>query len=337
MKVSAFIVLGILLLPVCAFVAGTDRGISDEDRNSSLIEMRASLGEAQPEHYDMNPSDNDVEIGRQLIHDGRADLPNGKSDYISRFYACTSCHNTVREDPDLSRVDPEARLQYALKERLPYLQGSTFWGVVNRIEWYNGDYVKKYGDLVVAANKSLEASIQLCAQECSQGRELEGWEITAILAYLSTLEVKMKDLDIDEADWNRLVDEGLEKEAKLEILDEAFLPRSPATFAEPVSDRSVGYGLMGRSEMGQAVYELSCQHCHKEDGVSDLVLDDAKKTFKWLSRKIKSDSKYSIYEIIRHGTYAEYGHREYMPLYTKEKMSDQQVEDLRSFIEEKAN
>ena len=64
-----------------------------------------------------------------------------------------------------------------------------------------------------------------------------------------------------------------------------------------------------------------------------MVLDESKPTLNWLKRNITSDSDLSIYQIIRHGTYAASGHREYMPLYTQEKMSNQQVEDLRAFIE----
>jgi mono/diheme cytochrome c family protein len=310
--------------------------VSSED-GPSLMMYRYQLGEELPAHYRQNANSDDIEIGRQLIHDGRTDLPSGKSAYISRFYTCTSCHNTVREDMDLSKIDTEQRLQYAMKESIPYLQGSTFWGIVNRTEWYNDDYVKKYGDMAVAANKSLETSIQLCAQECSQGRELESWEMEAILAYLSSLEVKVDDLDLDPEEVTWLLTGKASAQEKLALLDSHFLPRSPATFVDPPSDKKAGYGEVGRLEIGKGIYELSCQHCHKEDGVSDLVLDDSKKTFKWLKKNIKKDMRYSLYEIIRKGTYAEYGHKEYMPHYTMEKMSHQQVEDLRAYIEQQAD
>ncbi len=49
-----------------------------------------------------------------------------------------------------------------------------------------------------------------------------------------------------------------------------------------------------------------------------------------------SSSKLSIYHIIREGTYSEAGHKEYMPLYPLEKLSHQQVEDLRAYIEKEA-
>ncbi|MFT7029262.1 MAG: penicillin-binding protein-related factor A (putative recombinase) [Marinoscillum sp.] len=50
-------------------------------------------------------------------------------------------------------------------------------------------------------------------------------------------------------------------------------------------------------------------------------------------KHIPENTDLSIYQIIRKGTYAEYGHKEYMPHYTSEKMSDQQIEHLREFLE----
>jgi mono/diheme cytochrome c family protein len=336
MKSAIAILLIACLFPMLSWIS-SDNVLRVVEPDTPLMQVNISLGLAVPSHYVNHTDPEKVRIGKQLIHDGRADTPDGKSTYISKFYACTSCHNTVREEDDLSKVDSELRLDYAIEHQLPYLQASTFWGIVNRVEWYNGDYVKKYGDLVVAANKSLEESIQLCAQECSQGRELEAWEMESILHYLASIELKVGDLGLSVEELDQLNDASVSVQIKLNLIDSYYLARSPATFAEPPHDKKAGFGMKGNVERGKAIYELGCQHCHKEDGVSDLVLDDAKKTFKWLRKNISADSKYSIYEIIRHGTYAEYGHREYMPLYTQEKMSDQQVEDLRSYIQEMAH
>ena len=43
-----------------------------------------------------------------------------------------------------------------------------------------------------------------------------------------------------------------------------------------------------------------------------------------------------LYHIVRKGTYADKGWRPYMPHFTEQKMSDQQVEDLRVYIEQMA-
>lgn len=333
MRVAIIILGSLLIVPLLSFLVETPEPTPED---VSLMLFRQSLGVELPAHYRAEPDLSQVEMGRQLVHEGRADYNGAKSVYISKFYACTSCHNTVREDPDLTKVDPDARLDYAIEQDIPYLQASTFWGIVNREEWYNDDYVKKYGDLVVEANKSLEASIQLCAQECSQGRELEAWEMEAILCYLSSLELKVEDLDLDQDEYLWMYSDKVDRDEVLDFLDKKFLARSPATFSEAPADKVSGYPVeqsMVDMEDGRMIYKLSCQHCHRPEGESDLILDDDKKTARWLRRNFDADSRYSLYEIVRHGTYAEYGHREYMPLYTQEKMPDHQVESLRAYIE----
>ena len=40
----------------------------------------------------------------------------------------------------------------------------------------------------------------------------------------------------------------------------------------------------------------------------------------------------ALYEIVRHGTYADTGHRAYMPNFTAERLSNAQVEDLRAYV-----
>ena len=112
---------------------------------------------------------------------------------------------------------------------------------------------------------------------------------------------------------------------------------SPATFSDPPPDKNSGYGLEGDVKRGQALYELSCLHCHRAGSVSEYILDNSKFSFKHLKSKIPKDDHFSLYQIIRYGTYALPGHRPYMPHYTLERMSDQQVEDLRSYIEMMAN
>jgi mono/diheme cytochrome c family protein len=43
-----------------------------------------------------------------------------------------------------------------------------------------------------------------------------------------------------------------------------------------------------------------------------------------------------LYQIVRYGTYAKTGRKQYMPLYTKEKMSDEQLNDLVAYIKKTA-
>ena len=304
----------------------------DWDPKMPVSEVLFSLGEPKPAHFVAHT----IEVakrGEELVKLGRTTDPSGKtSPYISKFYSCTSCHNVVREDSDLTLVDQDARLYYAMENEIPYLQGSTFWGMVNRETWYNDDYVLKYGDLVKKAEHSLEESIQLCAQVCSQGRKLESWEMESILAYLWSLQMTMGDLKWSELEINKFSEKN--QGEKVALIKSKYLQKSPATFVDPPKDKRTGYNFDGRPEMGKAIFELGCQHCHRPEGESDVVFESNKMTLNWLKRHMTDDDDDSIYEIIRKGTYASFGHKEYMPHYTLEKMSHQQVEDLRSYIEQ---
>jgi len=122
-----------------------------------VADVLFSLGEPKPDHYIENSSPELIKKGRELIFSGRTTNPKGrKSKYISKFFKCTSCHNTVKEEAILTQADPESRFQYAEENDLPFLQASTFYGIVNRETWYNDDYVKKYGSITAHASTATE-------------------------------------------------------------------------------------------------------------------------------------------------------------------------------------
>ena len=306
-----------------------------------LQEVQYSLGEKRPSHY-LFPDSDLIKKGEDLVKLGRTIGPNGKrSKYISKYYVCTTCHNLEREDPDLRVSDPEARLSYVKKNKLPFLQGTTFKGIVNRESWYNDDYVKKYGDeKIERAHKNLREAIQLCAIECSQGRPMEPWEIEAILAYYWSLQFTLEDLGLTAADMEKLNKEKADPEKQKELstwLRSFYLTKSPAHFYDSPPDKKVGYqGLTGNPIKGKDIYELSCLHCHRPNGVSHYVLDSSKLSFKHIKKMITKDSHFSLYQIIAYGTYAIPGHKPYMPHYPRERMSKQQVEDLRAYVEQQA-
>ena len=55
-----------------------------------------------------------VTKGREIVNQGKTLDPDGRPSRIqSKLFRCSDCHNTRREDPDLSRWDPAARLAYA--------------------------------------------------------------------------------------------------------------------------------------------------------------------------------------------------------------------------------
>jgi len=329
------IVGALILMFVVGFAYVESSTIAIDD---SVQEVLLKFGEVAPAHYDVNYTQEDIKRGEELVFIGKTTSPKGRiGSRISKFYTCVSCHNTVSETSDLSTIDVEEKLDYAVANNLRFLQGSTFKGIVNRESWYNDDYYEKYGALVDKARSSLAESVQLCAQECSQGRKLKDWELKAILAYYQSIGFTLKDLKMSKSDLMFINDVSNADSMKVALIKSKYMQTSPATFGEVPSSKSTGYPMIvGRPDRGKLVYERACQSCHLTEGVSDVVLDNSVVTFKWLQKNITSNSPGSFYEIIRNGTYAESGHKEYMPNYTEEKMSNQQVEDLRAYIEQQA-
>jgi mono/diheme cytochrome c family protein/cytochrome c553 len=292
------------------------------------------LGNKRPAYFPENLDSAMVAKGYDLVHHGRTkDDKGGMSKYISIYYVCTNCHNTVVEDPILTVSDPEARLAYAVEKNIPFYQGTTFYGAVNRESWYNDDYYKKYGDLVKPAREDIREAIQLCAKECSKGRYLEDWEQDAILAYFYSISYTLQDVGFTETEINALntrKSKEAEKPLLIELIKSKYALKSPAHWLEPPYDAGANTPP-GNPENGKLVFEYSCQKCHKAYGVSDVVFEDSKLQFKQFEKNFEKNSWW-LYGIIRHGTYGYPGHEPYMPLYTAERMSNQQVEDLKAYF-----
>ncbi|MEZ4985719.1 MAG: cytochrome c [Saprospiraceae bacterium] len=278
-----------------------------------------------------------VEAGKMLVTQGIANIPGkGASRRQSVHFVCTSCHNIQKEDPNLAVSDPEARLNYAIANDLPFLPGTTLYGVVNRRHFYNGDYEKKYGDLVRPARNDLRGAIALCATECAQGRELADWEMESILAYLWTIDLKIADLQLTDAEQATLQTAYNAKQKSAparQLLESKYLDHAPATFLTPPPDRKTGYeGITGNAANGQRVYEKSCLHCHGERRYSFFNLDTSDFSKQFLAKHFPVYTRYSTYQVVRYGTSPMNGKKAYMPHYTQERMSNQQVEDLKAFV-----
>jgi mono/diheme cytochrome c family protein len=303
----------------------------------SVIALLREMGDSLPAHtVRTDVSGVSAEAGRRLVTEGVAPQPGGGlSSRQSVHFVCTSCHNLVREDPDLRYADPEARLAYAEDQDLPFLPGTTLYGVVNRTSWYNGDYVKKYGDLVKGAQNDLRGAIALCATECSQGRELEDWEMESILAFLWTIDLKLDDLILTGPEMEQVafaVAGHGDTAAAIALLKSRYLSASPAHFLTPPPDRQAGYAEAGRPEKGELLYQRSCLHCHGQQRYAFFNLDETRYSYDFLTRHFPRYTRYSAYQVIRYGTSPTNGKRAYMPHYTLERMSNQQVEDMRAFL-----
>lgn len=310
-------------------------------KDTYVADVLHTLGEPYPSNRPDDMSDANIQRGRDLFNTGYATSPSGQRSRVqSRYFLCTNCHLMEREDPDLRVSDPEARLDFVIGKGLPFLQGTTMYGTVNKVSWYNDDYFRKYGDLVKPARESLEGAIHLCSVVCSQGRDLEDWEMKGMLAYFWSISLKLGDLKLEKADWDRLEQARVDGKKDAEMvnwLKGFYRQASPATFLEAPEDKGKGYEVSRKGDpaIGAKVYVKGCMSCHSPQGASKyLSLDTGVLSRAMFKQHLKSHGYLSIYEIIRHGTHAVQGHRPYMPNYTAERMSNQQVEDLRAFIEQ---
>lgn len=287
-----------------------------------------------------------VERGKDIVTQGWTMSAEGKrTKKQSKYFTCTACHNTVREFDDLMESNPQIRLEYAVQNKLPFLQAATFFGIVNRETFFNGGYQKKYAHVpeIATARESLRRAIQVCAVEFAKGRALEDWEIESVLMFFWTLELRFKDLKITPDERGKIeysLREGISVKRAVDIIQEKYLDKTPtATFVEPMAYRSLDSRMENDSKRfanGKLVYELACKHCHAEKRYSTFLLDDLPTTFKNLEKKLQTGAPESIYKIIRHGTYVMGSKRAYMPAYTTERLSNDQLIDLRIYIQKMA-
>jgi mono/diheme cytochrome c family protein len=310
--------------------------ISKSDRVDATLVL---LGDTKPLHYIDKLDTSKIRMGRELVLSGRTVGPDGnKTKFQSNYFVCTDCHNVVQEDPNLKKPNPDDRLAYAIANKIPFLQGTTLHGVVNRQHWYNDDYAKKYGALVAPTRDTLVNAVQLCATTCSQGREFTDWELEAVMHYLTDIGYKMSDLDISDQELKATGEVVGRDDASdgIDMLKTKYAAISHATFLDPMSTEVRKLGSEGKVENGKLIYDNSCLHCHMDGGVTNFILADEKPDYQYLKNSMAGNTHGSIYYIARKGTYALNGYHPYMPNYTLERMSHQQLEDLAAFINQMA-
>ncbi|MFT7121428.1 MAG: mono/diheme cytochrome c family protein [Neolewinella sp.] len=329
--------LPVLLVSLFAF-AGRPQTLPVVDADTMVYDVIRSLGAPERADVMVRPVNGaSAEVGERLVVEGLR--PKGGKQ--SAHFTCISCHNIVKEDPVLTDSDPIARLAYAKENNLPFLPATTFWGAVNRETYYNGDYKKKYGDLVKDARRDLRGAIQLCATECAQGAELNAVEMESVVAYLHTLGLKLSDLpdsSVPVDKINAAIDRGGDNSNLIANLKEGYLLASPATFVYPPEDRKAGFPISRERDAanGQAIYQLACLHCHEERKFSFFELGESQFHYDFMTKHFTQYTRYSTYQVSRYGTSPIPGKRAYMPHYTKERMTDGQIEDLRAYLESSA-
>lgn len=301
-----------------------------------LSEVLDELGDKQLIHEITSLDPEKAQMGYDLIFLGQTNYQGSKSKRISSYFVCTDCHSTKREAEDISTDNSAARLRYSKENGTPFLPGSTFFGIYNRTSFYNKDYVKKYGDLVVNARDTLQNAVQLCAKYCSSGRYLEDWEEEAIMHYFKREELKVADLDLSEALLKEIRSMGqLSTKEKSELITKIktnYTQKYDATFLETMPNKQRKYGAGGNIANGEVIYQKACMFCHENKRVTYLHLDKGKLSAQLLWKNRKKYTDLSLYQIVRHGTYSKTGRQQYMPLFTEEKMSDEQLNDLMAYI-----
>ena len=306
------------------------------DTNTPVSKVLESLGDPPPDHA-IKYTEAMVKKGKDIVLKGQTIRPDGSlSEKQSVYFVCTDCHNIKREDPDPRYSDPTARLSYAIKNNLQFLPGTTLYGMVNRTSWFNDSYILLYGDIVLPGHNDLREAVQICSEVCSSGRRLKKWELDSLMAYFWTIELKLGDLNLSADDWKTLKKAEANPVRHKELipwLKSFYFKASPATFDSPPEKLSIGYrGLVGDPGRGEDVYKLACLNCHAEEGGSShYELDLSLHTIKSLyENRVKQDRR-SFYNSIRDGIYFKYV-RPYMPQYSLERMTDQQIEDLKAYL-----
>ena len=321
--------------------AKVERLSNNQVSNLTLENILTELGASKYSHSMEVYDESKAKMGKELIINGVTRKDGSKSKRISSFFVCTDCHNLGREFESLESENTSERLIFSKDNSLPYLPGSTFYGIYNRTSFYNDDYIKKYGDLVTNARDTLENAIQICAKYCSSGRYLKYWELEAIMHYYKKNELQVKDLKLNHESLNAIQNisnlNTKDKESLKNELMNSHRTAYSATFLSTMDVNSRKFGEGGSVENGKLIYSKSCLHCHANKRVTYLNLDHDHLSGKMFVKNLKNYKDKSLYQIIRYGTYSKVGRKQYMPLYTKEKMSDNQINDLVAYINQLAN
>lgn len=313
---------------------------ADTKQSTNLAEMGVEevlikLGEVPPIHYIPVLNKDSARMGEEMIRYGK--LQDGSNKRISKYFFCTDCHNLQKETADPADESPEAVLEYGKKNKIPFLPAATFYGMYNKQHWYNGDYDKKYGDLVKPTRDTLFNAIQLCATQCSQGREMTDWEIRCVMHYFKSLEYKIGDLVFTDYEI-KLLGKSIMNDHALarEIIHSRYNEINDATFGTSQIPEIEGH--VPNLENAEYIYVYGCLHCHSpEKHITNFDLGMDKLSFKFLEAKLYKYNSFSLSHITRYGTYAISGRKQYMPQYSMENMSDSQLLDLIGYIKHKAN
>jgi mono/diheme cytochrome c family protein len=158
-------------------------------------------------------------------------------------------------------------------------------------------------------------------------------ELEAVMHYLTTLQLRVADLGLSDGERASL-SKAEDREAGIALVKSRYLDAVPATFLDPIPLEQRAMGGKGDAVKGKFIYEKSCMHCHKENGVAKTTFGTGKgqKDAAWLVSYLPKNNGGSIYWICRKGTPPKKRTPQYMPIYSKEKLTDGQIEDLVAYV-----
>lgn len=309
---------------------------------TKLTEILSVFGIENPNRLN-DEVPHDISKGKQLISLGVAIDFNGKTTQHTSHkqkLTCVTCHALEKEAEFVGTSDPEKRLEYSKENNVPFLPGTTFYGIVNRTSFFNGDYQDKYDhklkDDLKKSQYDLRKAISTCNHIFADGRDLEDWEVESILDFLWTLEIKYKDMGIPDSLGIQIqssMDNGNNVEPSIAILNDHYLSSFSSTLNPPmeVDARRKLSPLLNDFNKGMTLYYKSCLFCHHHNEHSHLRLEPDAKSYEFLKKHFDDHSSHSMYDILRYSPGSK-GNHTGSPIYSAERMSDQQIQDLRFFI-----
>jgi mono/diheme cytochrome c family protein len=291
--------------------------------------LRVELGGEPSPHA--APDSSLAARGERLVVRGYVDDPLER---LSEHHVCIDCHAVDREDPDLTRADPDARLAYLADRSTPLLPASTLYGAVNRTGWYGGYWAERYREVdgIEPARRDLRAAIAFCARECARGREPSAAEVDAILAYLWTRQLTVDDVGLSttEVDRMRRRRRPARRRAAWAEVAARFRDVMPASAVPPAVTRAALSG--GDPDVGALVFDKSCLHCHgdRPGAPSEGSFTHSLDTYLFVANNAARGR--GVHYVLRTGVHGYGGDEPYMPEFVKERLSDAQVAGLVAFL-----
>ncbi|BDS14744.1 cytochrome c family protein [Aureispira anguillae] len=315
--------------------------ITDETK---VWKVMTSLGKVNVNVLDKQRR-HDATKGQQLVMRGYTrNFKGQKTAKTSSKLFCVACHTTEKEHPQIGTMNPQSRLEHGDSVGIPFLPGAPFYGLVNRVAFFTNDYQHIFAHknrlALQVGHRDIRKAIQACNTVYAKGRSLEAWEIESILAYLWTMELKMGDLQVPDTLITIIEDAiktNIGNSRAVNLMRRYYQEVYPASLISPipVGERNLISPVLNSYSNGRRVYKQSCLHCHAGKRYANFGLDRSQKTFKFLKKHFDLTSKYSIYDALRYSPGSK-GNKTNPPHYTVERMSNQQLQDLRFYITQKA-